>query len=249
ARMKDRHDVEYCLGPTHEELITSIVRNELRSYKQLPVYLYQTQVKFRDEIRPRFGLMRSREFLMKDGYSFHATQESLQKTYDETSGAYARMCDRMHLKWRAVEADSGQIGGKVTTEFMALAEAGEAEIVHCACGYAADAEAGVVLVFHPDAELPQGVQRHIHVAPGFQRRGHHDLGVAVKKRQGVEQAGDELAGHVAGQTVDAGGEPSTDGQRAACLFIKDALFRKDVEVGLLGALHQPPLSGEDAAAG
>ena len=85
ARMKDRHDVEYCLGPTHEELITSIVRNELRSYKQLPVYLYQTQVKFRDEIRPRFGLMRSREFLMKDGYSFHATQDSLQKTYDETS--------------------------------------------------------------------------------------------------------------------------------------------------------------------
>ncbi len=142
ARMTDRHGVEYCLGPTHEELITSIVRNELRSYKELPVYLYQTQVKFRDEIRPRFGLMRSREFMMKDGYSFHATQESLQKTYDETSEAYARMCDRMGLKWRAVEADSGQIGGKVTTEFMALAEAGEAEIVHCTCGYAADAEAG-----------------------------------------------------------------------------------------------------------
>ena len=145
ARMTDRHDAEYCLGPTHEELITSIVRNELRSYKQLPVYLYQTQVKFRDEIRPRFGLMRSREFLMKDGYSFHATQESLQETYDITSGAYARMCDRMGLEWRAVEADSGQIGGKVTCEFMALAEAGEAEIVHCACGYAADAEAGECL--------------------------------------------------------------------------------------------------------
>lgn len=142
ARMCDRHGVEYCLGPTHEELITSIVRNELRSYKQLPTYLYQTQVKFRDEIRPRFGLMRSREFIMKDGYSFHANQESLQETYDETSEAYGRMCDRMGLKWRAVEADSGQIGGKVTCEFMALAEAGEAEIVHCACGYAADAEAG-----------------------------------------------------------------------------------------------------------
>ena len=142
ARMTDRHGVEYCLGPTHEELITSIVRNELRSYKELPVYLYQTQVKFRDEIRPRFGLMRGREFLMKDGYSFHATQESLQQTYDETSEAYARMCDRMGLEWRAVEADSGQIGGKVTTEFMALAEYGEAEIVHCTCGYAADAEAG-----------------------------------------------------------------------------------------------------------
>ena len=142
ARLNDRHGVEYCLGPTHEELITSLVRNELRSYKQLPVALYQTQVKFRDEIRPRFGLMRSREFLMKDAYSFHATQESLQETYDDMSGAYGRICDRLGLIWRPVEADSGQIGGKVTTEFMALAEYGEAEIVHCACGYAADAEAG-----------------------------------------------------------------------------------------------------------
>ena len=145
ARLHDRHGVEYCLGPTHEELITSLVRNELRSYKQLPAYLYQTQVKFRDEIRPRFGLMRGREFLMKDGYSFHATQESLQQTYDETSEAYARMCDRMGLTWRAVEADSGQIGGKVTTEFMALAEYGEAELVYCECGYAADAEAGACI--------------------------------------------------------------------------------------------------------
>ena len=142
ARLNDRHGVEYCLGPTHEELITSLVRNELRSYKQLPIALYQTQVKFRDEIRPRFGLMRSREFLMKDAYSFHATQESLQETYDDMSGAYGRICDRLGLIWRPVEADSGQIGGKVTTEFMALAEYGEAEIVHCACGYAADAEAG-----------------------------------------------------------------------------------------------------------
>jgi len=118
------------------------------------VYLYQTQVKFRDEIRPRFGLMRSREFMMKDGYSFHATQESLQKTYDETSEAYARMCDRMGLTWRAVEADSGQIGGKVTTEFMALAEYGEAEIVHCACGYAADAEAGECICAVTQYERP-----------------------------------------------------------------------------------------------
>ncbi len=141
-RMTDRHGNEFCLGPTHEELITALVRNELRSYKDLPVALYQTQIKFRDEIRPRFGLMRSREFLMKDAYSFHATQESLQETYDDMSGAYARICDRLGLEWRGVEADSGQIGGKVTTEFMALAEYGEAEIVHCTCGYAADAEAG-----------------------------------------------------------------------------------------------------------
>ncbi|MBQ3106475.1 MAG: proline--tRNA ligase, partial [Eggerthellaceae bacterium] len=117
-------------------------RNELRSYKELPCSLYQIQVKFRDEIRPRFGLLRSREFIMKDAYSFHATQESLQETYDAMSGAYGRICERCGLDYRPVEADSGQIGGKVTTEFMALAEAGEAELVHCTCGYAANTEAG-----------------------------------------------------------------------------------------------------------
>lgn len=149
-RIIDRHDAQFCLGPTHEELICALVRNEVRSYKELPVYLYQQQVKYRDEIRPRFGLMRSREFVMNDGYSFHETQESLQKTYDETSVAYARMLDRMSLEWRAVEADSGQIGGKVSTEFMALADAGEAALVYCDCGYAADVEAGDSLS-HPKA--------------------------------------------------------------------------------------------------
>ena len=133
-RLVDRHDREFCLGPTHEELITSLVRNELRSYKELPLSLYQIQVKFRDEIRPRFGLLRSREFIMKDAYSFHADQESLQKTYDDMSEAYGRICDRMGMDYRPVEADPGQIGGSVTCEFMALAEAGEAELVHCTCG-------------------------------------------------------------------------------------------------------------------
>lgn len=144
-RLIDRHDHGFCLGPTHEELITSLIRNELRSYKQLPLSLYQIQVKFRDEIRPRFGLLRSREFIMKDAYSFHATQESLQETYDDMAGAYGRICERCGLDYRPVEADSGQIGGKVTTEFMALAEAGEAELVHCTCGYAANTEAGECL--------------------------------------------------------------------------------------------------------
>ena len=118
------------------------MRDELRSYKQLPVCLYQMQVKFRDEIRPRFGLLRSREFIMKDAYSFHATAESLQETYDDMSAAYGRMCGRMGLDYRSVEADPGQIGGKLTREFMALAESGEAELVHCTCGYAANTEAG-----------------------------------------------------------------------------------------------------------
>lgn len=141
-RLRDRHEHEFCLGPTHEELITALVRSELCSYKQLPVNLYQIQVKFRDEIRPRFGLLRSREFIMKDAYSFHATQESLQETYDAMSKAYGRICERLDLEYRPVEADSGQIGGKVTCEFMALADAGEAELVHCVCGYAANTEVG-----------------------------------------------------------------------------------------------------------
>lgn len=141
-RLNDRHDHGMCLGPTHEELITALIRNELRSYKELPCSLYQIQVKFRDEIRPRFGLLRSREFIMKDAYSFHSTQESLQETYDDMSRAYGNICERCGLDYRPVEADSGQIGGKVTTEFMALANAGEAELVHCTCGYAANTEAG-----------------------------------------------------------------------------------------------------------
>lgn len=147
-RLEDRHDREFCLGPTHEELITSLIRNELRSYKELPLSLYQIQVKFRDEIRPRFGLLRSREFIMKDAYSFHTSQESLQVTYDDMSGAYGRICDRLGLEWRAVAADSGQIGGDTSKEFMALAEAGEAELVYCECGYAANTEAGTG-VSHP----------------------------------------------------------------------------------------------------
>ena len=142
-RLRDRHDHGFCLGPTHEELITALVRNELRSYKQLPTTLYQIQTKYRDEIRPRFGLLRSREFIMKDAYSFNESQESLQETYDRMGVAYGRICERCGLDYRPVEADSGQIGGKVTTEYMALAEAGEAELVTCPkCGYAADTEAG-----------------------------------------------------------------------------------------------------------
>ena len=140
-RMNDRHDHGFCLGPTHEELITALVRNELRSYRQLPTTLYQIQTKYRDEIRPRFGLLRSREFIMKDAYTFQSSVESLQETYDQMSEAYGMICERCGLDYRPVEADSGQIGGKVTTEFMALADAGEAELVYCPnCDYAANTE-------------------------------------------------------------------------------------------------------------
>lgn len=149
-RLHDRHDREFCLGPTHEELITAIVRSELRSYRQLPLALYQIQSKFRDEIRPRFGLLRSREFIMKDAYSFHTDQESLQKTYDDMYEAYGRICDRLGLEYRPVEADPGQIGGSVTCEFMAIADAGEAELVYCPeCDFAANTEAGACIT-HPE---------------------------------------------------------------------------------------------------
>ncbi|MCR5845823.1 MAG: proline--tRNA ligase [bacterium] len=145
-RLVDRNQHGFCLGPTHEELITSLVRDELRSYKELPKSLFQIQVKFRDEIRPRFGLLRAKEFVMKDAYSFHPDQASLQEHYDEMGRAYGRICDRTGLDYRPVAADSGQIGGKTSVEYMALAEAGEAAIVFCECGYAADVEAATATI-------------------------------------------------------------------------------------------------------
>lgn len=160
ARLKDRQGREFCLGPTHEEIITATIRDELRSYRELPVSLYQINMKFRDEMRPRFGLLRSREFIMKDAYSFHATQESLQEHYEAMAAAYGRICERLGLVWRPVEADSGQIGGKVTTEFMALAESGEAALVYCECGYAANVEAAeAVVAYTPVSSVPHDLSR------------------------------------------------------------------------------------------
>ena len=142
VRFDDRHGREFVLGPTHEETITALVRNELRSYKQLPVNLYHIQDKFRDEFRPRYGLMRGREFIMKDAYSFSATQESLQEEYDKMKEAYANICVRCGVHALPVVADSGEIGGDTSVEFMALADAGEASLVYCNdCGFAADDEA------------------------------------------------------------------------------------------------------------
>lgn len=139
-RLTDRHDRQYALGPTHEEVITALVRGEVKSYRQLPVTLYQIQTKFRDEVRPRFGVMRGREFLMKDGYSFHASQESLDSTYANMHHAYTRIFRRCGIDTVPVEAAGGAIGGSVTHEFTALADNGESEILSCACGYAANTE-------------------------------------------------------------------------------------------------------------
>jgi len=140
-RIQDRHEREFCLGPTHEEIITDLVRREIRSYKQLPANFYQIQTKFRDEIRPRFGIMRAREFLMKDAYSFHLTEECLQKTYDQMYATYCRIFDRLGLKYRAVLADTGNIGGSTSHEFHVLADSGEDTIVYTENGkYAANIE-------------------------------------------------------------------------------------------------------------
>jgi len=140
-RLKDRHQREYCIGPTHEEVITDLFRREVKSYKQLPINLYQIQTKFRDEIRPRFGVMRSREFIMKDAYSFHSDQASLQQTYQLMFETYSRIFDRFGLKYRPVSADSGSIGGSASHEFHVLADSGEDGIAFSEQGdYAANVE-------------------------------------------------------------------------------------------------------------
>jgi prolyl-tRNA synthetase len=148
----DRREQQLGLGPTHEEVITAIARDMIRSYRQLPLHLYQIQTKFRDEIRPRFGLMRGREFIMKDGYSFHVSEDSLKATYQDMYQAYSNMLRRSGLAFRAVEADSGAIGGSGSTEFMVLAEAGEDEVLYTEDGkYAANVEKAVSLP--PDTEI------------------------------------------------------------------------------------------------
>jgi prolyl-tRNA synthetase len=140
-RFHDRHQREFCFGPTHEEVITDLIRNELRSYKQLPSNFYQIQTKFRDEIRPRFGIMRAREFLMKDAYSFHLDEESLQQTYKVMHEAYCRIFERIGLEFRPVQADTGSIGGNASHEFHVLAESGEDAIAFSTeSSYAANVE-------------------------------------------------------------------------------------------------------------
>ncbi len=145
-RITDRHAREFCFGPTHEEVITDLARREIRSYRQLPVNFYQIQTKFRDEIRPRFGVMRAREFIMKDAYSFHVDQDSLEAGYQQMRQAYTRIFSRLGLRFRAVDADSGEIGGSRSEEFHVLADSGEDAIAWCeADGYAANVETAEAL--------------------------------------------------------------------------------------------------------
>ena len=159
-RLKDRNDREFCLGPTHEEVFTDIIRNEVDSYRELPVYLYQIQTKYRDEARPRFGLMRSREFIMKDLYSFDRDHEGLDQSYWLMYDAYTRVFNRCGLNFRAVEADNGAIGGSNSHEFCALCENGESEIAYCTkCDMAATTERADCVDAEPEAveELPMEI--------------------------------------------------------------------------------------------
>ena len=165
-RVKDRHQREFCIGPTHEEVITDLIRNEIRSYRQLPATFYQVQTKFRDEIRPRFGVMRSREFIMKDAYSFHINEASMHETYDVMYDAYTRIFTRLGLNFRAVAADSGAIGGAVSHEFHVLADSGEDAIaVSNGDDYAAN------------VELAEAISVSAKNDPSLENMGLGDMGV------------------------------------------------------------------------
>ena len=168
-RIKDRHDRDFVFGPTHEEVITDTVRDAISSYRQLPVNLYQIQTKFRDEVRPRFGLMRGREFLMKDAYSFHSTRESLDEAYDAMRDAYSRVFHRCALDHVPVEADTGNIGGSASHEFMVLAQSGEDAVVSCPnCRYGANVEKATSKFFDDEVEpAPSEAVAELHT-PGTQ---------------------------------------------------------------------------------
>lgn len=162
-RVKDRHDRDFCVGPTHEEIITDLMRKELNSYKQLPVNYYQIQTKFRDEVRPRFGVMRAREFVMKDAYSFHLTQESLQATYDKMYAAYCRIFERLGLNFRPVAADNGSIGGSGSHEFHVLASSGEDDIAFSdSSDYAANIEMAEAVAPAGERPNPSQTMHQVH---------------------------------------------------------------------------------------
>jgi len=161
-KIKDRHQRDFCFGPTHEEVITDIARREIRSYRQLPLNFYQIQMKFRDEIRPRFGVMRAREFLMKDAYSFHASRDSLAATYQTMYEAYTRIFSRLGLSFRAVAADTGAIGGSASHEFHVLADSGEDLIAYCPdSGYAANVELAEALAPSSPRAAPLEMLREV----------------------------------------------------------------------------------------
>lgn len=207
-RLRDRHNRNFCLGPTHEEMITTLVRADVRSYRQLPLMLYQIQNKYRDEIRPRFGLMRGREFIMKDLYSFDRDEAGLDESYNKMYDAYTRIFTRCGLNFRAVEADAGAIGGSGTHEFMVIADSGEAAIVYCTnCNYAANVEKAdlkplmaaeeerrdVELVDTPGVKTIKEVSAFLHINPEHTIKAvvlQTDKGLAVALVRGDHEVND-----------------------------------------------------------
>ncbi len=183
-KIKDRHENDYCFGPTHEEVITDIVRREIKSYRQLPINFYQIQTKFRDEIRPRFGVMRAREFIMKDAYSFHVDQASLEKTYQIMHETYTRIFTRIGLDFRAVAADTGAMGGSSSHEFHVLADSGEDAIAFCPnSNYAANVELATSLPGNPTpTEAPAGSKNKVST-PGIKacQEVADFLGIPIQK--------------------------------------------------------------------
>ncbi|HMH16656.1 MAG TPA: proline--tRNA ligase [Burkholderiales bacterium] len=182
-RLKDRHDREFCVGPTHEEVITDIARREIRSYRQLPVHFYQIQTKFRDEIRPRFGVMRGREFTMKDGYSFHADYADLQREYRNMHDTYTRIFTRLGLEFRAVAADPGAIGGTGSQEFHVLAESGEDALAYCPqSDYAANVELAEAVAPNAERKAPADQMKKV-PTPGKTRCEDvaEQLGIPIQK--------------------------------------------------------------------
>ena len=166
-RFKDRHERDFCYGPTHEEVITDIVRRDVRSYRQLPITLYQIQTKFRDEVRPRFGIMRGREFTMKDAYSFHANEESTRETYSHMAEAYSKIFVRCGLDFKMVEADSGTIGGSFSHEFVVLANSGEDRVGFCdSCDYASNLEKAEAKVLGTNTHSPSSEDLKEVITPG-----------------------------------------------------------------------------------
>lgn len=184
-KLQDRHQRSFCFGPTHEEVITQIARQHFKSYKQLPQTLYQIQTKFRDEIRPRFGVMRAREFLMKDAYSFHDTVESMEQTYKQIFNVYRRIFTRLGLNYRSVEADPGEIGGYESHEFHVIAQSGEDEIIYCPdSDFAANRELAIVQDAQEGDPSPDG-QGQLKIARGIEVGHVFQLGDKYSQAMGA----------------------------------------------------------------
>ncbi len=227
-RFKDRHQRDFVLGPTHEEVITDIARNELKSYKQLPVTFYQVQTKFRDEIRPRFGVMRAREFTMKDAYSFHIDKESLAETYQDMYDAYSRVFSRLGLKFRAVQADTGSIGGFASHEFHVLADSGEDDIA-----FSSESE------YAANVELAEAICTDVRQAPSQARQD-----VDTPNMPTCEAVAEHL-GIALTQTVKtlivkgAYSEENPDAPKLVALVLRGDHTLNEIKAEKIAAVHAP----------